>query len=205
LERRRPRRIEGYASPQRRGARRRMSGSFLGRAVPSQFWPSGRTGRRTRSSIAPLSYGRNSRALGGGGFRRDSGDRPVAIEGLVVGILRNLGSRGSRGRYRTYDSDLSEGGGPKYSNVGPDDRVVTSFGDARRVAAAHKDLTRLVGTDVRVGLVLLDDDQRELPPIEGQVVRIGPGSLLFRHDGLDEELSLATISKRIENGDVLAY
>jgi hypothetical protein len=127
------------------------------------------------------------------------------MEGPVVGILRNLGSRGSRGGYRTYDSDLTEPGGPKYSKIGPDDRVVTSFGDARRVAAAHKDLTRLVGTDVRVGLILLDDDQRELPPIEGQVVRIGPDSLLFRHDGLDEELSLATISKRIENGDVLAY
>ena len=138
----------------------------------------------------------------------DFAERANALESAESPVATGHGSpdpRESRRPSLSCAPDLSAPGRPKYSKFGPDGEVVTSFGDARRVAAAHKDLTRLVGTDVRVGLILLDDDQRELPPIEGQVVRLGPDSLLFWHDGLDEELSLATISKRIENGDVLAY
>jgi hypothetical protein len=84
-------------------------------------------------------------------------------------------------------------------------RDVTSFGDARRVASAHKDLPSLIAAETRLGLILLDDDHREQPVTEGQVIRLGVDSLIFRHDGLDEEISLAIISKRVLGDDVLVY
>jgi hypothetical protein len=82
---------------------------------------------------------------------------------------------------------------------------MTSYGDARRSAAAHADLTRFVGTGSRVGLVLFDEDHQEQVVIEGEVVRIGVDSLLFRHEGMDEEIALATISKRVLGDEVLPY
>jgi hypothetical protein len=82
---------------------------------------------------------------------------------------------------------------------------MTNYGDAKRAAAAHDDLSRLVGSDVRVGLVLLDDDHREQPVIEGQVIRVGADSLLFRRDGLDEDIPLALICKRVQGETVLVY
>jgi hypothetical protein len=83
--------------------------------------------------------------------------------------------------------------------------LVTSFGDARRVARAHVDLPRFIGTDALVGLVLLDDDQREQPVVRGQVIRLNVDSMVLRHEGLDEEIPLATISKRVDGDDVLTY
>jgi hypothetical protein len=82
---------------------------------------------------------------------------------------------------------------------------VTSFGDQRRVAAAHADLPRFIADGSSVGLVLIDDDHREQPVIEGQVVRIGVDSIVFRHDGSDEEISLVSIAKRVHGPDVLVY
>jgi hypothetical protein len=82
---------------------------------------------------------------------------------------------------------------------------MTSYGDSRRAAAAQQDLSKLVGTATVVSLVLLDEDGREQRPIEGEVIRVSIDSVIFRHDGLDEELSLATISKRIHGDAVLAY
>jgi len=73
------------------------------------------------------------------------------------------------------------------------------------VAAAHRDLPGLIASRTRVGLVLLDDDQREQPVIEGELVRLGPDSVVFRHDDQDEEISLATIAKRILGDDVVVY
>jgi hypothetical protein len=93
----------------------------------------------------------------------------------------------------------------KGSNGGGCGPVVTSYGDSRRVAAAHRDLPRLIANGTRVGLVLLDDDQREQTMIEGELVRLGPDSVVFRHDDQDEEISLATIAKRIVGDDVVTY
>lgn len=82
---------------------------------------------------------------------------------------------------------------------------MTSFGDARRTAAAHKDLPRFAGTADEVGIVLLDDDGQEQPMLLGQVVRLAPYSMLFRHAGLEEEISLATIAKRVLGDEVVTY
>jgi hypothetical protein len=82
---------------------------------------------------------------------------------------------------------------------------MTSYGDQRRAAAAHKDLSRLLGDPTSVGLVLIDDDGRELPMVKGQVIRVGADSVVFRHDGVDEEFSLATISKRVHGDSTVAY
>lgn len=73
------------------------------------------------------------------------------------------------------------------------------------MAAAHRDLPPLIASQARVGLVLLDDDQREQAMIEGVVVRLGPDSAVFRHDDQDEEISLAMIAKRVVGDDVVVY
>jgi hypothetical protein len=82
---------------------------------------------------------------------------------------------------------------------------MTSFGDSRRAAAAQQDLGKLIGSEVTVGLVLLDDDGREQSLLEGQVIRVGTDSLIFRHEGLDEEISLSTITKRVQGDVVVRY
>jgi ribosome maturation factor RimP len=82
---------------------------------------------------------------------------------------------------------------------------MTSYGDSRRAAAAQQDLSRLIGGEALVGLVLLDDDGREQPVVEGQVIRVGTDTLVFRHDELDEEISLSTISKRVQGDVVVRY
>jgi hypothetical protein len=82
---------------------------------------------------------------------------------------------------------------------------MTSYGDAKRVASAHADLPGLIERNETVSLVLIDDDHREQRPIQGQVIRLGPDSLIFRHDGSDEEIALATIAKRIHGSDVRVY
>lgn len=56
-----------------------------------------------------------------------------------------------------------------------------------------------------VGLVLLDDDHREQPLIEGQVIRVGTDSLVFRSNGIDEEIPLGIISKRVHGDSVKFY
>jgi hypothetical protein len=82
---------------------------------------------------------------------------------------------------------------------------VTSYGDAKRAAAAQRDLSPLAGSEESVGLVLLDDDGREQSVVEGQVIRVSTDSLIFRHDGLDEEISLAIVSKRVRGEDVVSF
>ncbi|MCI4325206.1 MAG: hypothetical protein L3K00_04920 [Thermoplasmata archaeon] len=82
---------------------------------------------------------------------------------------------------------------------------MTGYGDSRRANAAREDLTRFVGLDQTVGLVFLDDDGREQPVVEGQVIRVGLESMIFRHLDLDEEISLATVSKRVLDGSVITY
>jgi len=82
---------------------------------------------------------------------------------------------------------------------------VTNFGDAKRADAARADLPGLVGSDTKVGLVLLDDDHREQPLIQGQVIRVGSDSLIFRRDGVDEEIPFSIIAKRVHGASVVAY
>ena len=93
----------------------------------------------------------------------------------------------------------------KGSNLGTPGGSMTSYGDAKRVAAAHADLPAFIEGNQTIGLVLLDDDHREQPVLEGQVVRLGRDTLIFRHDGSDEEVALAMISKRVLGTDVKAY
>jgi hypothetical protein len=80
-----------------------------------------------------------------------------------------------------------------------------NFGDSRRANAARTDLPGLIGSVTPVGLVLLDDDHREQPLIEGQVVRVGADALVFRRDGADEEIPLAIVAKRIHGDSVVSY
>ena len=82
---------------------------------------------------------------------------------------------------------------------------MTSYGDAKRVASAHADLPGLIERNETVSLVLIDDDHREQRPIQGQVIRLGPDSLIFRHQGIDEEISLAVVAKRVLGDDVVTY
>jgi len=82
---------------------------------------------------------------------------------------------------------------------------MTSYGDQRRAAAAHKDLSQLLGDPTAVGLVLIDDDGREQPMVSGQVIRVNADTVVFRHDGLDEEFSLSTIAKRHHGAAVVSY
>jgi hypothetical protein len=82
---------------------------------------------------------------------------------------------------------------------------MTRFGDAKREEAARNDLPKLIGSATPVGLVLLDDDHREQPVIEGQVIRVGTDSVVFRHDGADEDIPFAIISKRVRGEEVRAY
>ena len=83
--------------------------------------------------------------------------------------------------------------------------LVTSFGDTRRANAARADLPRLIGSETPVGLVLLDEDHREQEMIVGQIVRVGADSLVFRRDGLDEEIPLASVSKRVLGDEEVRY
>ncbi len=82
---------------------------------------------------------------------------------------------------------------------------MTSYGDQKRADAARNDLTKLAGGGAQVGLVLLDEDHREAPVLEGEVVRVGPDFVLFRHEGLDEEIPLAIIAKRVLGDQVVMY
>jgi hypothetical protein len=82
---------------------------------------------------------------------------------------------------------------------------MTSFGDARRANACRQDLPQFIGTESPVGLVLLDEDDREQPVLEGEVIRVGTDSLIFRHQGIDEEISLAVVAKRVLGDDVVTY
>lgn len=82
---------------------------------------------------------------------------------------------------------------------------MTSYGDAKRANAARGDLPALIGSPSQVGLVLLDEDHREQPLIEGQVIRVGTDSFVFRRDGVDEEIPLAIVSKRVHGNEVVAY
>jgi ribosome maturation factor RimP len=82
---------------------------------------------------------------------------------------------------------------------------VGSFGDAKRADAARADLPALIGSQVPVGLVLLDEDQREQPVIQGQVIRVGADSVIFRRDGVDEEIPLGTIAKRVLGDAIRSY
>ncbi len=41
--------------------------------------------------------------------------------------------------------------------------------------------------------------------VRGQVIRLNVDSMVLRHEGLDEEIPLATISKRVDGDDVLTY
>jgi hypothetical protein len=82
---------------------------------------------------------------------------------------------------------------------------VGTFGDGKRAESARRDLPAFVGKEERIGLVLLDEDQREQTPIEGLVIRVGPDSVIFRRDGLDEEIPLGIISRRLQGGAVVYY
>ena len=82
---------------------------------------------------------------------------------------------------------------------------MTRFGDARRENAAREDLPKLVGSEVPVALVLLDDDHREQPPLEGRVIRVGTDSVLFRTAGGDEDIPFAIIAKRVRGAEVVLY
>jgi hypothetical protein len=84
-------------------------------------------------------------------------------------------------------------------------RFMGAFGDAKRAESARRDLPGLVGSEALIGLVLLDEDQRELPVIHGHVVRMGHDSLVFRRYGADEEIPLGMISKRIQGDQVVQY
>jgi hypothetical protein len=82
---------------------------------------------------------------------------------------------------------------------------MSSYGETKRANAARSDLPKLIGSGTPVGLVLLDDDLREEPMIEGQIMRVGPDSLIFRRDGVDEEIPLSMVSKRVHGDDVVSY
>jgi ribosome maturation factor RimP len=82
---------------------------------------------------------------------------------------------------------------------------MTGYGDSRRANAAREDLAQFVGQEQVVGLVLLDDDGREQSVVEGQIIRVSQDSVVFRHSDLDEEVSLATVAKRVLDGSVLTY
>jgi hypothetical protein len=88
---------------------------------------------------------------------------------------------------------------------GPLGQTVGTFGDSKRANAARDDLPALIGSETPVGLVLLDDDQREQPMIEGQVIRVGADSLIFRSNGVDEQIPLGIVSKRVHGNDVVFY
>jgi hypothetical protein len=80
-----------------------------------------------------------------------------------------------------------------------------NYGEQQRAAAARLDLPTLIGSDPQVGLVLLDDDHREQPVIKGQVIQVGFDFVIFRHDGMDEEISLAMIAKRLQGDQTVVY
>jgi hypothetical protein len=82
---------------------------------------------------------------------------------------------------------------------------MTSFGDTKRANAARADLPALIGSQTQVGLVLLDDDHREQPLIEGQVIRVAEDSLIFRRHGLDEEIPLSIVARRVHGAEVVVY
>jgi hypothetical protein len=82
---------------------------------------------------------------------------------------------------------------------------MTGYGDARRANAAREDLAQFVGQEQTVGLVLLDDDGREQPVVECQIVRVSQDAVVFRHADLDEEISLSTVAKRVLDGDIVTY
>lgn len=83
--------------------------------------------------------------------------------------------------------------------------TVGSFGDAKRADAARDDLPGLIGSPTPVGLVLLDEDQREQPVILGEVIRVGSDSVIFRRYGLDEEIPLGMITKRVHGAETVLY
>jgi hypothetical protein len=83
--------------------------------------------------------------------------------------------------------------------------TVGNFSDARRADSARADLPGLIGSKTPVGLVLLDDDDREQTMIHGDVIRVGPDSLVFRRNGLDEEIPLGIVSKRVQGDVVVLY
>ena len=80
-----------------------------------------------------------------------------------------------------------------------------SFSETKRADAARVDLPALIGSPVPVGLILLDDDDQEQRVILGQVIRVGPDFVVFRRDGLDEEIPLGLISKRVSGETVVPY
>lgn len=82
---------------------------------------------------------------------------------------------------------------------------MTSFGDAKRADAARRDLPGFIGSDTSIGLILLDDDHREQPLIEGIVVEVRPDTFIFRRFGQDEEIPLTMVSKRVHGDSVVSY
>jgi hypothetical protein len=80
-----------------------------------------------------------------------------------------------------------------------------SYGDAKRADTARADLPAFVGTGLPVGLVLLDDDDQEQTPLEGEVIRVDRDSVIFRHHDQDEEIALGIIAKRIHGDSVVVY
>jgi ribosome maturation factor RimP len=82
---------------------------------------------------------------------------------------------------------------------------MTNFGDAKRAESARADLPKWTGGEIRIGLVLLDDDHQEQRKIEGQVMKVGVDSLIFRRDGVDEEIPFAIIAKRVHGDQILSY
>ena len=63
----------------------------------------------------------------------------------------------------------------------------------------------MIGSEVPVGLVLLDDDHREQAPLQGQVIRVGSDSVVFRTAGGDEEIPFAIIAKRVRGSETVLY
>lgn len=80
-----------------------------------------------------------------------------------------------------------------------------SYSETKRADAARLDLPGFVGSQSAVGLILLDDDDQEQTAIFGQVIRVGADSVVFRRNGLDEEIPLGIISKRVMGETIVAY
>jgi hypothetical protein len=83
--------------------------------------------------------------------------------------------------------------------------AVGSYSETKRADAARVDLPPLIGSELPVGLVLLDDDDQEQAVILGQVIRVGPDFVVFRRHGLDEEIPLGLISKRVVGETIVPY